>query len=47
MVRNYQQLEVTRNVGKYVERCNLCQRVKNRMEALAGRLMTNEVSEKA
>jgi len=35
-----------KNVGKYVEECNLCQRMKNRTEAPVGKLMINEVSEK-
>ena len=26
-----------RDVGKYVEGCNLCQRMKNRMEEVAGK----------
>jgi len=29
---------VARDVGKYVEGCDLCQRMKNRMEELAGKL---------
>ena len=29
-----------------MEECNTCQRMKNRMEALAGKLMTNEVLKK-
>jgi len=37
---------VTRDVGKYVEEYNLCQRMKNRMEELAGKLKLSEVQEK-
>jgi len=37
---------VTKNVGRYMERYNLCQRIKNRTEAPAGKLMINEVPEK-
>ena len=37
---------MTKNVGRYMERYNLCQRIKNRTEALAEKLMINEVSEK-
>ena len=37
---------VTRDVGKYVERCDLCQRMKNRMEELAGKLKLSEVPKK-
>ena len=35
-----------RKVGKYVEGCNLCQRMKNRTEEVAGKLKLREVSEK-
>ena len=35
-----------RNVEKYVKECNLCQRIKNRTEVLAGKLMTNEIPKK-
>ena len=37
---------MTRNIGKYVERCDLCQRMKNRTEELAGKLKLSEVSQK-
>ena len=47
VIRNYWWPGVTKNVGKYVEECDLCQRIKNRTEAPAGKLMTNEVPEKA
>ena len=33
-------------MGKYVEECDACQRIKNRIEAPAEKLMTNEVPEK-
>ena len=46
MTRNYQWPEVTRDVGKYMEECDLCQRMKNRMEELAGKLKLSEVPEK-
>ena len=42
-MRNYWWPEVTRDVGKYVERCDLCQRMKNRTEELAGKLKLSEV----
>ena len=45
-MRNYQWLEVTKDVGKYVNRCDICQRMKNHLEALPGKLMANEVLEK-
>jgi len=37
---------VIRNVGKYMEECNICQRMKNRTEVLAGKLKLSEVPEK-
>ena len=36
VTRNYWQLGVTRDMGRYVEGCNLWQRMKNRMEEIAG-----------
>jgi len=35
-----------KEIAKYVEGCNLCQRHKNRTEALAGKLMPNSIPEK-
>ena len=46
VMRNYWWPGVTRNVGRYVEGCNLCQRMKNRMEEVAGKLKLSEVPEK-
>jgi len=40
--RNYWWPGVTRNMGKYVERCDLYQRMKNRMEELAVKQGTEE-----
>ena len=37
---------MTRNVGKYIEGCDLCQRMKNRTEELAGKLKLSEVPQK-
>ena len=37
---------MTRDVGKYVEGCDLYQRMKNRMEKLAGKLKLSEVPQK-
>jgi len=37
---------VTRDVGRYVEGCDGCQMMKNRIEELAGKLKLNEVPEK-
>ena len=36
VTRNYWQPGVTRDMGRYVEGCNLWQRMKNRMEKIAG-----------
>ena len=46
VTRNYWWPEVTRDVGRFVERCDLCQRMKNRMEEVAGKLKLSEVPEK-
>ena len=35
-----------RDVEKYMEGCNICQRIKNRIEGLAGNLKLNKVPEK-
>ena len=35
-----------RNVGKYVEECDLCQRMKNRMKELASKLKLSKIPEK-
>ena len=46
VMRNYWWPGVTRDVGKYVEGYNLCQRMKNRMEELAEKLKLSEVPQK-
>jgi len=46
VMRNYWWLRVTRDVGKYVEGCNIYQRMKNRIEVPAGKLKLSEVLEK-
>ena len=46
VTRNYWWPGVTRDVGKYMEGCNLCQRMKNRTEELAGKLKLSEVPQK-
>ena len=46
VTRNYWWPEVTRDVRKYVEEYDLCQRMKNRMEELAGKLKLSEVPQK-
>jgi len=37
---------VTREVGRYVEGCDLCQQMKNRTEEVARKLKLEEVLEK-
>jgi len=46
VTRNYWWPGVTRDVGKYVEGCDLCQRMKNRTEELVGKLKLSEVPQK-
>jgi len=46
VTRNYWWPEVMRDVSRYVEECDLYQRMKNRMEELAGKLKLSEVPEK-
>ena len=46
VTRNYWWPEVTRDVGRYVEGCDLCQRIKNRTEELTGKLKLSEIPEK-
>jgi len=43
VTRNYWWPEVIKDVGKCVDKCNLCQRIKNRIETPVGKLMANEV----
>ena len=45
-MRNYWWLEVTKDVGIYVDRCDMCQRMKNRIEELIGKLKLSEILEK-
>jgi len=46
VTRNYWWPGVTRDIGKYIEGCDLCQRMKNRMEKLVGKLKLSEMPEK-
>ena len=46
VTRNYWWLEVTKYIGKYMERYDICQRMKNSTEAPAGKLMINKILEK-
>ena len=46
VTRNYWWPRVTRDVEKYVEECDLCQRIKNTTEEPAGKLKLSEVLQK-
>jgi len=46
VTRNYWWSGVTREVGQYVEGCDLCQQMKNRMEEVVRKLKLGEVPEK-
>ena len=46
VIRNYQQPEVTKDIGKYIDKHNMCQKTKNCTEVPAGNLMANEIPEK-
>ena len=46
VTRNYWWPGMMRDVGKYVEECDLCQRMKNRIEEPAGKLKLSEVPQK-
>jgi len=46
VTKNYWWPEMTRDIGKYVERCDLCQRMKNKTEKIVGKLKLSEVPEK-
>jgi len=46
VTRNYWWLGVTKDVGRYVNGCDMCQRMKNRTEVPAGKLKMSKVPEK-
>jgi len=46
VTRNYWWPGVTKEVGRYMDGCDACQRYKNRSEAPAGKLMPNAIPEK-
>jgi len=46
VTKNYWWPGVIREVEQYIERCNLCQQIKNRMEEVVGKLKLGEVLEK-
>jgi len=47
VTRNYWCPGVTRNVERYIEGCDLCQRMKNYIESLAEKLIANKVPKKS
>ena len=46
VTRNYWQLEVTRDVERYIEDCNIYQRIKNKMEVPVEKLKLSEILER-
>ena len=46
VMRNYWWPEVTKYIGKYVNSCDMCQRIRNQTEVLVGKLKLSEVPEK-
>ena len=46
VIRNYWWSRITKDVRKYVDGCDMYQRIKNRTEAPVRKLMMNKVSEK-
>jgi len=46
VIRNYWWSRITKDVRKYVDGCDMYQRMKNRTEAPVRKLMMNKVSEK-
>jgi len=45
-MRNYWWPRVTRDIGRYMNGCDIYQRMKNRMESLVGRLKLSKAPEK-
>ena len=35
-----------RDIRRYIDKCNLCQRIKNNIKVLAGKLIANKVPER-
>ena len=46
VTRNYWCLGVTKDIERYMEGCDMCQRMKNRMEVLAEKLKLSEMPKK-
>jgi len=45
-MRNYWWPGVTKDIGKYIEEYDMYQRIKNKTETLAGKLMINKILKK-
>ena len=45
-MRNYQRLGVIKNIEKYINKYDLYQRMKNRIEILVEKLMVNKILER-
>ena len=45
-MRNYWQPEVTRDIERYIDGYDMCQRMKNSMKTLTGKLKLSEILEK-
>ena len=46
VTRNYWWPRVIRDIERYVEECDMCQRIKNKTEEIAGKLKLSEILEK-
>ena len=46
VIRNYWQPEVTKDIGRYIEGCDLCQGIKNRTKVSVGKLITSKILKK-
>ena len=46
ITRNYWWLGVTKDIERYVDSCDICQRMKNKIELLAVKLKLSEVLKK-
>ena len=46
VTRNYWWPEVTKDVRRYIEECDLCQRIKNRIKEIAEKLKLSWIPEK-
>ena len=44
VMRNYWWPGIIKDVGKYVDGCDMCQRIKNRTETLVGKLKLSKIS---